>query len=199
MIPDELKKLHRMTGTERLGQNRDSEYLGAEDIDPGFEPVLTIKALYFGTVTLSAGKEEKEVIEFAEQSVPGIKNVRPLVVNATARKVLKRLYKSTSAEVLEGKLIKLYVIPEGARNPKTGEKVDCIRIRPEVPKAPAKVEQKTEYLCAECGQVLQPFGQMSAAQLAEYTQKKYGRCLCAECAKGAADKQADATETATEA
>lgn len=195
MIPDELKKLHRMTGTERLGQNRDSEYLGAEDIDPGFEPVLTIKALYFGTVTLSAGKEEKEVIEFAEQSVPGIKNVRPMVVNATARKVLKRLYKSTSAEVLEGKKIILYVIPEGARNPKTGEKVDCIRIRPEIPKTP----KQQDVLCSECGQVLQPFGSMSVAQLADYTQKKYGRCLCADCAKGAADKQTDATEPAQEA
>lgn len=190
MIPDELRKLHRMTGTERLGQNRDSEYLGAEDIDPGFEPVLTIKALYFGTVTLSAGKEEKEVIEFAEQTVPGIKNVRPMVVNATARKILRKLYKSTSAEVLEGKLIKLYVIPEGARNPKTGEKVDCIRIRPEIPKAAPKPTQpkQMDVVCTSCGQVLQPFGSMDVAQLAAYTTKKYGKCLCADCAKGAADK-----------
>lgn len=178
MIPDELRKLHRMTGAERLGQNRDSEYLGAEDIDPGEEPVLTIKALYFGAVTLSSGKEEKEVIEFVESTVPGIKNVRPMVVNATCRKALKKLYKSTSAEVLEGKRIKLYVIPEGARNPRTGEKVDCIRIRPEIPKAVA-----ADIACAECGEILKPFGKMSAAQLAQYTKQKYGKVLCSDCAK----------------
>ena len=100
MIPDEMKRMHRMTGAERLGQNRDSEYLGAEDIDPGAEPVLTIKALYYGVATLSNGKEEKEIIEFAEDSVPGIKNVRPMIVNATARKALRKLDKGTSAEVL---------------------------------------------------------------------------------------------------
>ena len=185
MIPDEMKRMHKMTGTERLGQNRDSEYLGAEDIDPGAEPVLTIKALYYGVATLSNGKEEKEIIEFAEDSVPGIKNVRPMIVNATARKALRKLYKGTSAEALEGKLIKLYVIPEGARNPKTGEKVDCIRIKPEIPKVSAKPAQP---VCAECGQVLQPFGSMSVSQLAAYTTNKYGRCLCADCAKGAAEK-----------
>lgn len=191
MIPDELRKLHRMTGTERLGQNRDSEYLGAEDIDPGTEPVLTIKALYFGTVTLANGKEEKEVIEFAESTVPGIKNVRPMVVNATCRKALKKLYKSTSAEVLEGKRIKLYVIPEGARNPRTGEKVDCIRIKPEIPKAAA-----TEHVCTECGAVLKPFGKMNATQLAQYTKDKYGAFLCAECASDKAKaEQAEAQQT----
>lgn len=188
MIPEEMKRMHRMTGTERLGQNRDSEYLGAEDIDPGTEPILTIKALYYGMATLSNGKEEKEIIEFAENSVPGIKNVRPMIVNATARKTLRKLYKGTSADQLEGKLIKLYVIPEGARNPKTGEKVDCIRIKPEIPKALAK---PSEQICSECGQVLKAFGQMSAEQLAAYTQKKYGKCLCADCAKGAADKQTE--------
>ena len=193
MIPDELKRCHRMTGTERLGQNRDSEYLGAEDIDPGMEPVLTIKALYFGPVTLSSGKEEKEVIEFVESTVPGIKNVRPMVVNATCRKAIKKLYKSTSAEVLEGKRIKLYVIPEGARNPRTGEKVDCIRIRPEVPKAAA-----SEPACFECGQILKAYGKMNPAQVAAYTKNKYGRVLCSECA-GKEAKVADQPDTAKSA
>ena len=189
MIPDELKRLHRMTGTERLGQNRDSEYLGAEDIDPGTEPVLTIKALYFGAVTLSNGKKEKEVIEFVESTVPGIKNVRPMVVNATCRKALKKLYKSTSAEVLEGKQIKLYVIPEGARNPSTGERVDCIRIKPEIP----KVAYSRDIICDECGGILTAYGKMNPAQLGAYTRKKYGKTLCADCA-AAQNKAADTKE-----
>ena len=45
-------KLRQLTGDERLGQMRESEYLGAEDIDDGTEPVLTIAGLWYGSVTL---------------------------------------------------------------------------------------------------------------------------------------------------
>ena len=44
-------KLRQLTGDERLGQMRESEYLGAEDIDDGTEPVLTIAGLWYGSVT----------------------------------------------------------------------------------------------------------------------------------------------------
>ena len=67
MVPDELKKLKPMSGKERLGAFRDSEYLGAEDIEPGTEPVLTIKALYNGMITLARGKERHDVISFADR------------------------------------------------------------------------------------------------------------------------------------
>ena len=39
-------KLRQLSGDERLGQMRDSEYLGAEDIDDGTEPILTIAGLW---------------------------------------------------------------------------------------------------------------------------------------------------------
>ena len=89
MIPEEVKRMKPLKGSERLGAERDSEFMGAEDIDPGSEPVLTIKAIYNGMVTLSRGKEKKDFIVFAEESVPGIKTVRPLIVNATNRKTLR--------------------------------------------------------------------------------------------------------------
>lgn len=54
-------KLRQLKGDERLGQMRESEYLGAEDIDDGVEPVLTIAGLWNGTVTLQRGKENKDV------------------------------------------------------------------------------------------------------------------------------------------
>lgn len=38
-------KLRQLSGDERLGQMRDSEYLGAEDIDDGTEPILTIAGI----------------------------------------------------------------------------------------------------------------------------------------------------------
>ena len=83
LIPKELQNVRPLTGKERLGAARDSEYMGAEDIDPGTEPVLTIAHIYNATVTLQRGKEQKDVIVFREETVPGIKIVRPLIVNAT--------------------------------------------------------------------------------------------------------------------
>lgn len=76
-------RLRQLTGDERLGQMRESEYLGAEDIDDGVEPVLTIAGLWYGSVTLQRGKENKDVLSFTEERVPGIMQVRPLIVNST--------------------------------------------------------------------------------------------------------------------
>ena len=70
-------RLRQLTGDERLGQMRESEYLGAEDIDDGVEPVLTIAGLWYGSVTLQRGKENKDVLSFTEERVPGIMQVRP--------------------------------------------------------------------------------------------------------------------------
>ena len=104
MLPNELKNLTPMKGKERLGANRESEYLGAEDIEPGTEPVLTIAALYNGMITLARGKERHDVIAFVEEKIPGMINqVRPLVVNATNRKTLRKIYKAVTAETLVGK------------------------------------------------------------------------------------------------
>lgn len=190
MIPDELKRLKPMTGKERLGAHRDSEYLGAEDIDPDTEPVVTIANLYYGKVTLQRGKEEKDVISFVEESVPGIFRVRPLIVNATNRTTLKRLYKRVDAETLCGKKIQLYV-DHNVRDPQNGGITDGIRIRLKVPEPPAKAP---EFKCMECSKVLQPYGQMNARALADYTRKQYGKVLCAECAKKAKD-EAEKAET----
>lgn len=184
MIPNELKRLKPMTGKERLGAHRDSEYLGAEDIDPDCEPVVTIANLFYGLVTLQRGKENKDVMSFVEESVPGLLNVRPLIVNATNRKTLKKLYKKVDAETLVGKKIQLYV-EHGVRDPQTGDKTDGIRIRMVIP----KVE---EIKCSKCGQALVGVGSMNAKALAEYTRKKFGTVLCAECGKKEADAKAEA-------
>lgn len=178
MIPDELKRMKPMTGSERLGANRDSEYLGAEDIEPGTEPVLTIKALYNGMITLQRGKENKDVIVFAEDKVPGINNVRPLVCNATNRKTLKKLYKSVTADALVGKKIQLF-IDNKVRDPSTGELTDGIRIRPRIP-----ADKKAEaIICEQCGKPIKAIGQFSAEQIASINQKRYGKKLCGECSK----------------
>lgn len=46
-------KLRQLSGDERLGQMRDSEYLGAEDIDDGTEPILTIAGLWYSAFTVN--------------------------------------------------------------------------------------------------------------------------------------------------
>ena len=191
MIPKELQSMKPMTGKERLGAWRDSEYMGAEDIESGTEPVLTIKNLYNGMITLARGKERHDVISFVEETVPGsINQVRPLVVNSTNRKTLRKLYGATSAESLVGKRIRLY-LQSGVRDPSTGDKVDGIRIRDKVPTG-AKYEPPK---CERCGKPITGTGSFTPEQLADASLKKYGKKLCVECGKVAkAEMEAAAKE-----
>lgn len=190
MIPDELKKVKPLTGKERLGAHRDSEYLGAEDIDPGTEPILTIKAVYYAQVTLQRGKEFKDVIVFEEESVPGLNKVRPLVVNATNRKTMRKLFGAATAEALVGKRIQLY-LEHNVRDPSTGDKVDGIRIRSRAPSAP----RTTPLVCAECGEAIKGVGNYSAEDVARMNKARYGKEICAACSK----KRATATQAAENA
>ena len=178
MIPDELRNLKPLTGKERLGADRDSEYMGAEDIDPDTEPVLTIAAIYNGMVTLSRGKEKKDVMTFVEERVPGIKTVRPLIVNATNRKTLRKLFHSVTAETLVGKRIQLY-LEHNVRDPSTGDKVDGVRIRPKVPTGTKTEPPK----CAQCGKAITGLLNYTAEQIAETNRQRYGKPLCIECGK----------------
>ena len=124
-------KLRQLTGDERLGQMRESEYLGAEDIDDGTEPVLTIAGLWYGSVTLQRGKENKDVLSFKEERVPGILQVRPLIVNSTNRKTLRKLFGDAKGKTLIGwRLIRprttvcpyAQPVPRSARKPRPLQK-----------------------------------------------------------------------------
>ena len=170
-------KLERLTGDERLGMHRESEYLGAEDIKPGTKPVLTIEGIFYGKVTLQRGKESKDVMTFVEKTVDGICEVRPLIVNSTNRKTLKKLYGAVDARTLEGKKVELYV-DHNVRDPQTGGTTDGIRISPSVPKA-------AEYICENCGNRIEGAGKLNARDVALNTQKKFGRMLCGPCWKAA--------------
>lgn len=172
-------KLRKLTGDERLGQMRDSEYLGAEDIDDDVEPVLTIDALWNGMVTLQRGKENKDVLSFREERVAGIMQVRPLIINSTNRKTLRKLFGDAKAETLEGKQIQLY-IDHKVRDPQDGGLTDGIRIRPFKPSV--KKEQAVPP-CADCGGAIEAAMGKAPSWLAAYTAKHYGVSLCAACAQ----------------
>lgn len=183
MIPDELKRMKPLQGKERLGANRNSEYMGAEDIEPGSEPVLTIAAIYNGMITLARGKERHDVIAFKEESVPGsINQVRPLVLNATNRKTLRKIYRTVTAENLVGKQIQLF-IKHNVNDPSTGDKVDGIRIKPQVPEA----KRSGPIICADCGKPIDAIGSYSAEDIARINKQRYGAELCGACSKKRAE------------
>ncbi len=175
MITKDLEHMRPLKGDEYL--QRDSEYMGADDIAEGIEPVLTIKNIYRGKVTLSRGKEIKNVLTFAEESVPGISEVRPLIVNSTNRQTLKRLYKQVTANALEGKKIQLW-IEHGVRNPSKNELTDGIRIRDFIPK---DGKAPKTFKCAECGKEIVGVSNFTAEQIVAASKQKYGKQLCVDC------------------
>lgn len=189
MIPDEVKKMKPLTSSDRIGAERNSDYLGAEDIDPGSEPILTIKHVFRDYITLQRGKEKKEFLEFVEEQVPGINLVRPLILNATNRRTLRYLY-GDKVEKLVGKRIQLY-LEHNVRDPSTGDKVDGIRIRSRAPSAP----RTTPLVCAECGEAIKGVGNYSAEDVARMNKARYGKEICAACSK----KRATAAQAAENA
>ena len=176
MITKELQKMKPLKGDEKF--ERDSEYMGADDIDGSVEPVLTIKNLYRGKVTLQRGPELKNVMSFVEDSVPGISEVRPLIVNSTNRQILKKLFGQVTANALEGKKIQLY-IEHGVRNPAKNELTDGIRIRDKKPAAAGK--PATAPKCSVCGKEIIGVSGFSVEQIVAASKQKYGKALCVDC------------------
>lgn len=179
MIPKEMSKGTWLQGENRLGQNRESEYLGAEDIYPdNAEPIVTIKALWNGKITLQGGrKENHDVLVFAEETVPGINQMRPLIVNSTNRKALRKLFGGVTANILTGKQIQLY-IDHNVRSPEGGV-TDGIRVRPYKPRP--QQSRRSAPVCADCGKLITPVQDGTVEQIVAYTQQHYGVCLCADC------------------
>lgn len=196
MITKDLQNMRPLHGDEALP--RDSEYLGADDLDNNVEPVLTIKNLYRGKVTLSRGKEVKNVLVFVEEKANGvIGEVRPMILNSTNRQMLKKLYGQVTANALEGKKIQLY-IEHGVRNPSNGEMTDGIRIRDRKPAAEG-AKAKAVPKCSVCGKEIQGAGGLSAEQIAAGTKQKYGKAMCVECGqKLKAEMEAKAAEAKAE-
>jgi len=178
MIPKELQSMKPLKGSQKF--ERDSEYMGADDIDANTEPILTIKNLYRGKITLSRGKEVKNVLSFVEETVPGISEVRPLIINSGNRQVLKKLYKQVTADALEGKKIQLW-IEHGVRNPAKNELTDGIRIRDRIPTGGKYVAPK----CESCGNGIKGMSNFTPEQIANISKQKYGKCLCVECGQKA--------------
>lgn len=168
------KNLKRIEGTDRLSKYVDSDYLGSGMLDLDEDYVLTIKALWQGKISTGGKAEQHIVIEFKERTVNGVE-AKPMILNATNRRTLKKLYGSDSADVLEGKKIIIYV-ETGVRDPKTGGTTEGLRIRARKP-----VEAARKYVCQNCGDNVKESNGITPAKIVEIAQKRHGIDLCANC------------------
>lgn len=157
-------------------------YLGSYEFEQGQEMTLTISNVKKEMVTGPDGKKEECIVCYWKE------NVKPMILNATNCKAIAKLYRTPYIENWVGKQIILRVQQVRA----FGDVVDALRVKPELPPKPEEIK------CSKCGHALIGVGQMNARALADYTRKKFGVVLCAECGKKEADAQENTTEEKTE-
>jgi hypothetical protein len=113
---------HWRAMTERQGH-----WLYAEHLPRDKEVVVVIERVVAGEVVGDKGiKTKRPVVHFRGKS-------RPLALNATNAKTIAGLY-GPMTEAWPGKSIALFVTQTKDAN---DEQVDCIRVRPRVPRAAA--------------------------------------------------------------
>lgn len=156
------------------------DYLGAWDLQPGQELILTISTVQVEMVTGSDGKKEQcTVVRFAEKMVDKV-TIKPMILNVTNAKAITKAHGTPYIEEWQGRKIQVHV----ERVKAFGEMVDALRVRPVAPKI------VTSAKCEDCGKDIEAIGDRTAIYLAQYTANKYGRALCGECAR-TAKEQAD--------
>ena len=142
------------------------DYLGAYSLDPGKDMILTIRQVKKEMVTGADGKKEECIVCYWQE------DQKPMILNVTNCKMISKLLKTPYIEHWAGHRIQIGAEMVSA----FGEKVEALRVRKQLP-------EDVKVACEECGQFIQPAFNMSVTQLAAYTKKKYGKQLCAECAK----------------
>ena len=150
------------------------DYLGAYSLDPGKDLVLTIKSVGREMITGTGGKrEECPVCHWQEEQ-------KPMILNVVNMKTIAKMYGS-DYDNWPGKRVQIYA----STTKFGGDTVECLRIRKDPP-------EEVKLPCEECGQFITPAFSMSVTQLAAYTKKKYGKNLCADCAKEQKEGKGDA-------
>lgn len=143
-----------------------TDYIGAYSLEPGKDMILTIKSVKNEIVTGPDGRKEQcTVMTFTEDT-------KPMILNVTNAKTIAKLYKTPYIEEWAGCKIQLFTDKVKA----FGETVEALRIRPTVPAVPVATK------CTDCDKDIEGFGGKTAEFMAEYTQGKYGKPLCADCA-----------------
>ena len=144
-----------------------SNYFGSHLMPSGKDMILTISRVQpEDLMTTDGNKKHALVCYWTEDQLP-------MVLNKTNAAQIAKLLKENDYTKWSGHRIQIYV---DHKVKAFGEIVDGLRIRKTLP-GDVKIP------CSECGQFIQPAFSMSVQQLAAYTKKKYGKQLCAECAK----------------
>lgn len=151
------------------GKTREVNYLGAWDVQPGQDLILTIAKIGQETVENPAEntKEVKTVIHFVEQGF------KPMVLNTTNKKAIASALDTPYIENWVGHPIAIFV----KRVKAFGKENDALRVRDKAPDV-------TVYVCDECGNVIMGVGNKSASDLVEISKRNCGgKALCVACQK----------------
>lgn len=159
----------------KMGKN--PNYLGSYDLYdvPNSEITVTIDRFADEEVVANGQKSTCTVMYFKEQ-------YKPMIMNVENKKRLAKLFHSKETENFTGKRISIHIEKVKA----FGDIHDALRIKQMLPKQMSEPEKI--YNCVDCGAQITAAGNMTAAQTAEYTNKKYGRYICAKCAKAECEK-----------
>jgi len=158
-----------MANIMRMGQA--PGYLGSWDLEdqPNREITLTIDRIVDEEVVAAGQKEICTVAHWTDKAYKG------MILNITNKKQLAKLYKTVDSEKLKGKSVIIGIEKVRA----FGDVYDALRIRPRIPQV---VKPTDAPKCENCKKAIAPSGSMTPEQVAAYTKKKYGKCLCADCA-----------------
>ena len=111
----------------------DSEYVGAWDLPPGKDVVVTIASVSKGEVTGQGGrKARKPIVKFVGRE-------KGLLANKTNARAIAGMYGNDTAAWV-GKRVALYA----TRTMMGSEEVDCVRVRPTIPKGQKIANGKAE-------------------------------------------------------
>lgn len=159
-------------------------YLGAYSVEDGRDLVLTISLVRQEEVIGTDGKKEECIVCYFSDAD------KPMILNATNAKQIQKLLGTPYIEQWAGHKVQIGVEKVKA----FGDVVEALRVRKFLPKAVA-------IKCESCDKNIVAANNMSAEQLAAYTEKKYGAKLCAACAMKIASKTNNPKqqETANEA
>ena len=157
---------------------KDPKYLCDADFADGQEIAVTISSITEDVVISTEGKSNKAIVHFKE-------NIKPLVLNVINSKNIAKVTGKKEVENWKGHRILLYVDPKVKA---FGEVVAAVRVRPYAPPASASKPIGEPIKCQDCQSDIKPFGKMTTEGMAEYTRKNYGKALCSDCAKRAAEK-----------
>lgn len=162
-----------MSDIMRMGKN--PNYLGSWDLDemPNRELTLTIERIVDEKVVTNGQTENCTACHWTDKAY------KPMILNVTNKKTLCKLYKTKDTEKLKGKSVIIGI----ERVKAFGDIYEALRIRPRIPQAVNAVLPK----CEQCGKDITAAGNMNPKQVADYRKNRYGKALCGECAKAAAE------------